>query len=90
MIAAAEQLLAESDDQTKIIPGHGPLADKAQLAAYRTMLVTAHGRLRTLKEQGKTVEEAVAAKPLADLEKEWGDGLFTGDRWIEIIYPGVY
>lgn len=90
MIAAAEQLLAESDDQTKIIPGHGPLADKAQLSAYRTMLVTAHGRLLALKEQGKTVEEAVAAKPLADLEKEWGDGLFTGDRWIEIIYPGVY
>jgi hypothetical protein len=28
-------------------------------------------------------------KPLADLEKEWGDGLFNGDKWIEIIYPGV-
>ncbi len=90
MIKAADMLLSLADDSTKIIPGHGPLADKAQLAAFRQMLATAYERLRALKEDGKTAAEAVAAKPLADLEATWGDGLFTGDRWIEIVYPGVY
>jgi glyoxylase-like metal-dependent hydrolase (beta-lactamase superfamily II) len=90
MIAATDQLLALADDKTKIIPGHGPLGDKAQLASYRQMLGVAYERLRSLKEQGKTVEEAIAAKPLADLEATWGDGLFKGDRWIELVYSGVY
>ena len=90
MIAAADTILSLADDRTKIIPGHGPLGDKAQLRKYRDMLSTALGRLKNLKESGKSVEEAVAAKPLADLEGEWGKGIFTGDRWIEVIYSGVY
>ncbi|HEX9778820.1 MAG TPA: MBL fold metallo-hydrolase [Geopsychrobacteraceae bacterium] len=90
MIQATERILALADEQTKIIPGHGPLADKAQLTRYRQMLGVAYERLRKLRVAGKTVEEAVAAKPLADLEETWGGGLFTGDRWIELVYAGVY
>ena len=90
MIAAADQLLALANDQTTFIAGHGPLGDKTQLSDYRQMLATAYERLRTLKMAGKSVAEAVAAKPLADLEEIWGDGLFKGDRWIELVYAGVY
>lgn len=90
MIAAVDTLLALADNRTKIIPGHGPLAGKAQLQKYRNMLSTAHTRLKKLRDAGKGVEEAVAAKPLADLEAVWGKGIFTGDRWIEVIYSGVY
>ena len=90
MIEAADTVSALADDNTKIIAGHGPLGNKAELATYRQMLATAYERLRKLKEEGKSAQEAVEAKPLADLEKEWGDGLFTGERWIEIIYSGVY
>lgn len=90
MIQAVERILALADEQTKIIPGHGPLADKAQLTSYRQMLGVAYERLRELRVVGKTVEEAVAAKPLADLEGTWGGGLFSGDRWIELVYAGVY
>ncbi len=89
MIKGVDKVLSLADDKTKIIPGHGPLADKAQLAEYRKMLAIAYERLRKLKAAGKTAQEAVAAKPLADLEAIWGDGLFTGERWIELIYPGV-
>ena len=74
---------------TKIIAGHGPLGDKAQLTRYRQMLGIAYERLRKLKAEGKTAKEAAAANPLADLEATWGDGLFKSDRWIEIIYSGV-
>jgi glyoxylase-like metal-dependent hydrolase (beta-lactamase superfamily II) len=90
MLKAADRILSLADDNTKIISGHGPLADKSQLATYRQMLATAHERLSKLKAAGKTVQEAIAAKPLADLEAAWGDGLFKGERWIELIYPGVY
>jgi hypothetical protein len=53
------------------------------------MLGTAYNRLRKLKVEGKTAQEAVDSKPLADLEAVWSDGLFKSDRWIELIYYGV-
>ncbi len=89
MIRAVDQVLLLADDQTKIIAGHGPMGDKAQLGRYRQMLVIAHERLGKLKAEGKSVQEAISAKPLADLEATWGNGLFKGDRWIELIYPGI-
>jgi cyclase len=89
MIIAVDMVLSLTDDKTKIIAGHGPLGDKAQLALYRQMLGIVYERLGKLKAEGKTAQEAVAAKPLADLEATWGDGLFKGDLWIELIYSGV-
>lgn len=89
MIRAVDKVLSMADDNTKIIAGHGPLGDKRQLANYRQMLSTAFDRLRKLKAAGKSAGEAVAIKPLSDLEATWGNGLFSGDRWIELIYPGV-
>lgn len=89
MIQAVDKVLSLTDDSTKIIAGHGALGDKAQLVNYRQMLAVSYERLRKLKAEGKTSQEAVAARPLADLEATWGDGLFTGDRWIELIYSGV-
>ena len=89
MIKGVDKVLRIADDQTKIISGHGPLGDKKQLQNYREMLALAYERLNSLKAQGKTMQEAVAAKPLADLEATWGKGIFTGDRWIELIYSGV-
>jgi cyclase len=88
-IRAVDEILSLVDGNIKIIPGHGPLADRAQLESYREMLWTAYDRLRKLKADGKTAREAAASKPLADLEETWGDGVFTGDRWIELIYGGV-
>lgn len=89
MIKAVDKILSLADENTKIISGHGPLGDKEQLERYRQMLETAYLRLRKLKADGKTVQEAISAKPLADLEGEWGNGFLKNDRWIEIIYSGV-
>lgn len=89
MIKAVDSVLSQADAETKIIPGHGPIADKKQLETFRLMLVVAHKRLRKLKAEGKSAQEAAAAKPLADLDEVWGDGMFTSDRWIEIIWSGV-
>lgn len=89
VIKGVKLIMSLSDENTKIIPGHGPLTNRAELTDYLTMLETAYERLRKLKAEGKTAQEAIEAEPLADLEEEWGDGLFNGDKWIEIIYPGV-
>ena len=90
MIDAADTMLARTDDASQIIPGHGPLASRADLQAYRDMLATAYERLLELKNQGNSVQDAIAAEPLKDLEASWGGGIFDASRWIEIIYPGVY
>jgi len=89
MIAAADAILALSNGDTKLIPGHGPLGDKAQLQAYRDMLAMVYERLSGLRAKGMDAEAAVAAKPLADLEDRWGKGLFTGDKWVGLIYGGL-
>jgi cyclase len=89
MIAGATKLLAVADNNTKIVPGHGPLGDKADLMKFRSMLVTVRERLQKLKSSGKTVKEAVAAKPLDDLDPVWGKGLFNSDTFIQIAYPAL-
>lgn len=89
-IDAVDSILAVADAKTRIIPGHGPLADKSQLQAYRDMLAIAYARLLKLKNEGVSVEDAVNRDPLADLESQWGGGIFKGEKWIRIIYPAVF
>jgi len=89
MIAGAAKLLAVADNSTKVVPGHGALGTKADLAKYREMLMTVRERLQKLKTAGKSVDEAVAAKPLADLDATWGKGLFNSDTFIQIAYPAL-
>ena len=89
-IAAVDVMLGITDASSKIIPGHGPLGDRAQLQAYRDMLATAYTRLLKLKNEGVSVEDAIAGEPLKDLEEQWGGGIFTAEKWIKITYPAVY
>jgi cyclase len=86
MIAGTTKMLAMVDNDTKIVPGHGPLGNKSDLKAFRDMLVTARGRVQKLKSSGKSLEEAVAAKPLADLDAMWGKGVLTSDAFVHVVY----
>jgi cyclase len=89
MIAAADRMLALAGDGTKIIPGHGPLATKADLKAHRDMLATARDRVAALVKAGKTLEEATAAKPLAELDAKWGQGFLKADPFVSILYKDL-
>ncbi len=88
-IAASERVIAISDDQTKIIPGHGPLATKADLIAYRTMLAGTIGKIKALVKQGKTLEEIIAAKPTAEFDERWGKGFIPPARYIDMVMKGL-
>jgi glyoxylase-like metal-dependent hydrolase (beta-lactamase superfamily II) len=71
VIRAMDNFLKVGDDNTKVVPGHGPLARKADIAEFRDMLVTSRDRIEKLFNEGKTEEEVVALKPLADLDAKW-------------------
>ena len=71
MIRAQDTYLKAGNDQTKIVVGHGPLASKKDVAEFRDMLVTARDRVEKLFNEGKTEDEVIAAKPLADLDATW-------------------
>jgi cyclase len=86
VIAGADELLERIDDNTKIIAGHGPLGNKADLKAYRDMLATVHGRMAKLIKEGKNVDEIVAAKPTADYDAKWGGGFLKPDQWVQVVY----
>src|SRR5262245_30175862 len=70
-IDAAEIALRLANDDTKIIPGVGAVTGRAQLVAYRDMLVTVRDRVARLIAEGKTLEEVVAAKPTAEFDATW-------------------
>jgi len=89
LIAAVEKLIATTDENTKIIPGHGPLAKRADLISYLDMLTFANASMRDLKKAGKSVEEAIAADPMVDYDAKWGGGLFTTAKWIGLLYASI-
>jgi glyoxylase-like metal-dependent hydrolase (beta-lactamase superfamily II) len=86
MIRAAETCLKLGDGTTRIVPGHGPLGDRAALTAYRDMMVTVRDRVQKLKTSGRGLEETVAAKPTADLDATWGKGFLQPDVFVRIVY----
>ena len=77
MIAAADNILSLADNDTKIVAGHGPLGNKADLMKSRDMLIISHDRVQKLKSEGKSALEAIAEKPFADLDPAWGNGIIN-------------
>jgi glyoxylase-like metal-dependent hydrolase (beta-lactamase superfamily II) len=88
MLVAAGKILSLADNNTKIVPGHGPLGNKADLAKCRDMLVVARDRVLKLKTAGKSADEIVASKPLADLDAVWGH-MLTSDIFVRMIYSSL-
>ena len=86
MIAAADKVLSLAGNDTKIVAGHGPLGNTADLTKSRDMLLTSRDRVEKLKSAGKSAQEAVAEKPFADLDPMWGKGIINGDQFVQIVY----
>ena len=77
VIAAADRVLKIAGDGTKIIPGHGPLASKADLKVYRDMLVAVSARVRKQVRAGKSLADVIASNPAAEFDAEWGKGFLN-------------
>ena len=90
MIRAAEVNVAGVTDKTIVIPGHGPIGNKSQLTQFRDMLLSIREKVSTLKKEGKSRDEVVAAKPTADYDAKWGGFIVNGDFFTRLVYAGVY
>lgn len=89
MIEATERILAFADRDTKIIPGHGPLSNRAELVTYRRMLLDVRSRTRTAIQTGITLTDFIASKPTADYDKTWGKGFLPPQKFLTIVYQDL-
>ena len=88
-IAAVDQVLATTDDKTKIIPGHGPLASKADLQVYRNVLAGSRDRVKTLVAQKKTLDQVIAANPTAEWDARWGKEFMEPKFFVSSVYRSL-
>ncbi|MBV7267075.1 MBL fold metallo-hydrolase [Erythrobacter ani] len=81
-------VISMTDSETKVIPGHGPMSNKDELVAYRAMIGEAVSRVEKLHADGMTLEQAVAAQPLADIDRGEG-GFISADAFVTAIWNSI-
>jgi glyoxylase-like metal-dependent hydrolase (beta-lactamase superfamily II) len=86
MIAASDRVLAQVGSETRIIPGHGKVTDKAQLQKYRDMLAGVRAAVAKLVKEKKTLDQAIAAKPTTPWDAEWGNGFVKPDVFTTVVF----
>jgi len=89
VIAAADRVLQASSERTRIIPGHGPLASRADLQAYRDMLATVSARIREQVRAGRSLAEVIDSKPTAEFDAVWGKGFLNPQRFVDMLYKNL-
>jgi glyoxylase-like metal-dependent hydrolase (beta-lactamase superfamily II) len=87
LIAAVDVALSLADEKTRIIPGHGPVAGRAELVAYAAMLKDVRGKIATAKAAGKTLADIKAANPARPYEIK--DGFISADAFAEAVYASI-
>ena len=86
MIAGLDQILGVIGPETLVIPGHGPVVRRDRVESFRAMLATARDRVLKLVDEGKTLEQVIAARPLADFDLEWGKSFIKVDQFVTTLY----
>ena len=89
MIRAAELVLPTLNADTRLIPGHGPLADRAALERFHDMLKTVRDKVRPMVKAGKTVDQIVAARPTAALDAAWNADTTAANRFVRVVVNGM-
>lgn len=89
MLAALSLLVDSAGPNTTVIPGHGPITNRAGLIFHRDMAVTVRDRVAKLLAQGQTVEQVVASKPTADFDERVGNAAASADRFVTGVYNGL-
>ncbi len=89
VIAAVDGVLPRIDDATRVMPGHGPLSNRAELLRYRTMLATVSDSIDKLISAGRSKEEVIAAQPSAAFDADWGGGFIKPDQWVGLVYESM-
>jgi glyoxylase-like metal-dependent hydrolase (beta-lactamase superfamily II) len=89
LIAALDRVLAMAGDKTRIIPGHGPLATRADLQAWRDMLAGVIRRIQALRREGQTDAQIIAAKPAAEHDAQYGGGFIKPEQFVVMMLGAI-
>lgn len=89
IIAAGYRALTIANEDTAIIPGHGPLSDAAGLAAWLEMLKVTRVNMQSLIDQGLSEDEAVAARPTAESDEQYGGGFMNPENYNRLLYQSL-
>jgi glyoxylase-like metal-dependent hydrolase (beta-lactamase superfamily II) len=89
VIRQINDCIRASTDRTIIVPGHGDVGDRKTLIEFRDMLVAVRKNVATLKRQGKTLTETVAARPTAEYDGKFGKFLIDPAFFTHLVYMGV-
>ncbi len=89
VIAGVRTILELCDDQTQIIPGHGPLVKKADLEVYLAMLEDVRGAVAEEMKTTSDLAAVLAAKPAAAYDAEWGQAWLTSDQFVEMVFDSM-
>jgi cyclase len=89
LLAGLDDTIGRAGPKTKIIPGHGPITDRAALIAQRDLVLAVRDRVATLVSQGKSLEEVIAAKPTASFDAQVPQSAQTTERFIRWLYAEV-
>jgi glyoxylase-like metal-dependent hydrolase (beta-lactamase superfamily II) len=85
----ANKSIDRTTDKTIVVPGHGPVGTRKDLIAFRDMLVGVRDNVASLKQQGKSLDEIIAAKPTAEFDAKWGHFVIDPAHFIKLVYAGL-
>ena len=86
MIRATNDWLRIANDQTKVVVGHGPLANKKSVADYNEMVKKAREIVEKLYREGKSEDEVVAMDPLKELNATWAADANQARNYVKQVY----
>lgn len=87
IIDAMDVILEIIDEETRVIPGHGPIANKGDVLEYRDMCIVLRDRVAQMKKDGMSLEEVIAARPTAEFDERWNG---WGENWKTISVTALY
>ncbi|HEX4937012.1 MAG TPA: hypothetical protein VFV33_27710, partial [Gemmatimonadaceae bacterium] len=88
MVAAIDRVLALVNDRTAIVPGHGAVSTRGDLARYRTMLVTVEARVAAQVAGGATLAQVLASRPAREWEASMGGERRAG-HFVRLVFHGA-
>ena len=89
VISSIRTLIDLADDNTRIIPGHGPLSDRQGMQGYLEMLETVRDRMNKLIAEGKSLEDIIELRPNSDYDDAMGKGFINPETFLQILYSDL-
>lgn len=88
-IRAIDQVLSQANEKTVIIPGHGPISNKQELAAWRDMLETIIDRIRAMVGENASLEQVQASLPTKAFDEKYGGGFINNETFVKMLYQNM-